>query len=160
MQALPLTQRAAKAYIDEHHRHHKAAHADVFRIAAADDDGTILGVMQVGRPVNRNLDDGRTLEVLRLCSEGGQNVCSFLYSRAARIAKELGYKHIVTYILETENGSSLRASGWLLEAKDCGGGSWDTPARRREDIAGQLDIFGNEVKKYPQCKKHRYGRYL
>lgn len=151
LKAVPLRQKAAKAYINENHRHHKAAHADIFRVAC-ESGGVIVGVVQVGRPVARALDDGKTVEVLRLCTNGQQNVCSFLYSRAARIAKELGYEKIITYILESESGTSLKASGWHKE-QNTKGGSWDTPARRRE-------MQQDGVNKYPTCKKQRYAKGL
>ncbi len=71
----------------------------------------MVGVVQVGRPASRNLDDGKTVEVVRLCTDGTKDVCSFLYAKAARIAKEMGYEKIITYILESENGSSLTDAG-------------------------------------------------
>lgn len=160
MEAIPIELKEAQAYIDAHHRHHKAAHRDKFRIAAIDDQGNIIGVMQVGRPVSRELDNKRTLEVLRLCTERKEkNVCSFLYSRAARIAKEMGYKKIITYILETELGTTLKASGWHLEKESIGGGSWNTPSRPREMQSRQLSFF-EEKEKYPTCKKQRWAKDL
>ena len=63
---------------------------DKFSIAAAV-DGEIVGVAIVGRPVSRYLDDGWTLEVNRLCTNGYRNACSFLYSAAWRAARNLGY---------------------------------------------------------------------
>ena len=57
----------AQDYINTYHRHHQAAHRDKFRIAAME-DGKIVGVVQVGRPVSRILDDGNTLEVLPVSS--------------------------------------------------------------------------------------------
>ena len=110
-------------------------------------NGVICGVVQVGRPVSRVLDDGKTLEVVRLCTDGTKNACSFLYSRAARIAKELGYSKIITYILETESGDSLAASGWLLEDAKCGGGNWSCKSRPRNTTA-------------PQCFKQRWSKML
>jgi hypothetical protein len=121
LRAIPIELKEAKEYINQFHRHHQAAHRDKFRIACTDDKGNMLGVVQVGRPVSRMLDDGKTLEVLRLCSTGEKDVCSFLYSRSARIAKEMGYTKIITYILETETGTSLKASGWKLEVENVGG---------------------------------------
>lgn len=41
----------------------------------------------------------------------------------------MGYKRIITYTLESENGASLRASGFILEGQ-AGGLRW-TGARRR-----------------------------
>lgn len=160
MKAIPIELKEAQNYIDTHHRHHKAAHRDKFRVAAVDDEGNILGIIQVGRPVSRELDNKYTLEVLRLCTESKEkNICSFLYSRAARIAKEMGYKKIITYILESEIGTSLKASGWHLEKEGVGGGSWNTPSRPREIQPQQLSLF--EVKeKYPICKKQRWGKEL
>lgn len=158
IKARPLSLSEVRAYIDANHRHHIAAKIDKFRVGA-EVDGRLAGVVQVGRPVSRILDDGETLEVLRLCSDGTWDVCSFLYSKAARIAKELGYKHIITYILESENGASLRASGWHLEATECGGGDWNRPNRPRSLCEEQIALF--EVRpKYPTCKKQRWGKVL
>lgn len=145
--ARPIELKDAQAYIDALHRHHKAAHRDKFRIAA-EVDGKIVGVVQVGRPVARRLDDGKTLEVLRLCTDGEKDVCSFLYSRAARVAKELGYNKIITYILESENGTSLKASGWVLEKGSAGGHDWNVPSRPRVVVCEQMSLF-EEKPKYP-----------
>lgn len=157
--AIPLELKQAQAYIDKYRRHHKAAHRDKFRIGATDGE-KLVGVIQVGRPVSRYLDDGKTLEVLRLCTCGEKDVCSFLYSRAARIAKEMGYKKIITYILENESGTSLKASGWHLEADNVGGNDWNCPSRPREVIPKQLSLF-KEKPKYPVCvSKQRWGKEL
>ena len=88
IKALPLKQKQANAYIEEYHRHHGKVTGDIFRVGAVV-NGKLVGVVIVGRPVSRGLDDGKTVEVLRLCTDGTKNVCSFLYSKAARIAKEL-----------------------------------------------------------------------
>lgn len=143
--AVPITQAAANEYVALHHRHHKPARGDIYRIAAVI-DGEIVGVVQVGRPVARGLDDGKTCEVIRLCTDGSANVCSYLYSRAARIAREMGFHKIVTYILDTESGASLRAAGWRKEA-NTRGGSWNCSSRPRENTS-------------PICPKQRWARDL
>ena len=159
MKAVPIELKEAQEYINNHHRHHQAARRDKFRIAASDGD-TILGVIQVGRPVSRILDNGKTLEVLRLCTTGEKNVCSFLYSRAARIAKEMGYEKIITYILESESGISLKSSGWRCEVDGVGGRDWNVPSRPREVIPSQMSLF-EEKPKYPvNCKKQRWVKKL
>ena len=145
IKAVPLELAAANEFVANLHRHHDPVHRDKYRVGA-EIDGKLVGVIQVGRPVSRVLDDGKTLEVVRLCTDGSENVCSFLYSRAARIAAELGYDKIVTYILESESGASLRASGWAEEGKTTGG-RWDTPCRRRKTTA-------------PTVPKKRFARYL
>ena len=89
--------------------------------------------MIVGRPVSRYLDDGTTLEVTRLCSNGEKNVCSFLYGAAARAAKALGYHKIITYTLDTEPGISLRAAGWTCAGK-AGGIRWTGKRRPSVDL--------------------------
>ena len=68
-----------------------------------------------------------------LCTDGIANGCSFLYSRCARIAKLMGYQKIITYTLATENGASLRASGWQCAPGLRGGGNWNVPGRPRAD---------------------------
>lgn len=112
----PITKREADAFVAKHHRHHNAANICVFNVAAYRGD-ELVGVAQVGRPNSTALCDGFTCEVKRLCTNGERNCCSFLYSKCARIAKELGFKHIVTYIYETEPGTSLLAAGWQKEKK-------------------------------------------
>lgn len=160
MIAIPIELKDAQAYINQYHRHHKAAGRDKFRIAASNDGKDIIGVIQVGRPVSRVLDNGHTLEVLRLCTTGSKDVCSFLYSRAARIAKEMGYTKIITYILETESGTSLKASGWKIEADNVGGSDWNVPSRPREVFATQISMF-EEKPKYPvNVKKQRWVKQL
>lgn len=159
MKAIPLKRKDADAYISRFHRHHKPSQGDMFRFGCADDSGNLVGIIQVGRPVARKLDNGETLEVIRCCTDGTQNACSFLYSRAARIAKELGYKKIITYILQTENGSSLKASGWKLEDADCGGTSWNVYNRPREVMDNRYPLFGEE-RKYPAVKKQRWAKDL
>lgn len=124
----------ANAYIEEHHRHHGAVRGWKFGASVVDEEGRVRGVVIVGRPVARGLDDGETLEVLRCCTDGSKNVCSMLYSAARKAAAALGYSSIVTYTLESESGASLRASGWREVARTKGG-SWDTPSRRRTDKA-------------------------
>jgi hypothetical protein len=131
--AVPLELKQANEFVSALHRHHDPVHRDKFRIGA-ELDGKLVGVVQVGRPVSRMLDDGKTLEVVRLCTDGSENVCSFLYARAARIARELGYSKIITYILENESGASLKATGWIHEA-DTSGGAWNRPSRPRQTTA-------------------------
>lgn len=133
LQLAPITLRAAQAFVAEHHRHHRAPRGHKFSISVLD-DGQLVGVVIVGRPVSRMLDDGFTAEVTRLCTLGAKNACSILYAAAARAAKAMGYRKIVTYILESEDGTSLRAAGWVCEGP-AGGGSWDRPSRSREDVS-------------------------
>lgn len=121
----------ANAFVAQHHRHHQPVVGHLFSIGAALSN-KIVGVVIVGRPVARLRDDGLTAEVTRLCTDGTRNACSFLYGAAARAAFALGFKKIGTYILATENGTSLCAAGWrqIAEIK---GRSWTTPSRPRVD---------------------------
>lgn len=160
MKAVPLDLKEANAFVEKLHRHHLPVYRDKFRIGCADEDGKLIGVIQVARPVSRYLDDGNTLEVVRCCSDGTYNVCSFLYSKAARVTKELGYTRIITYILKSEIGTSLKASGWKLEDESCGGGSWDKPGRPRELVSQQLSLFGDNKQKYSTEKKQRWVKTL
>lgn len=156
MKAIPIELKAANEFVERLHRHHMPVHRDKFRVGCEADDGHFCGVIQVGRPVSRHLDDGKTLEVVRCCTDGTLNACSFLYSRAARIAKEMGYQKIITYILESENGASLKASGWHKEADGVGGGSWYAPSRPREQVVTQMSLFQTKEEKYPKEKKQRW----
>ena len=118
----PVTLAAANTFVNAHHRHHKATAGHKFSIGCAK-DGELVGVAIVGRPVSRYLDDGWTLEVNRLCTTGEKNACSILYAASARAAKAMGYRKIITYTLDSESGSSLRAAGWSC-AGMAGGKCW------------------------------------
>ena len=87
----------------------------------------------MGRPVSRYLDNGLTLEVNRLCTDGTRNACSFLYSAAWREARNLGYKKLITYILASETGSSLKAAGWKCVG-ECGGKRWNGRSAPKVDL--------------------------
>jgi len=71
-----------------------------------------------------------------------------LYSAAARIGRELGYEKIQTFILATEPGTSLIASGWEKDDVESTGGDWTRTSKpnRRQD--------------QPQCPKTRWSKRL
>lgn len=92
------------------------------------------------------LDNGLTLEVNRLCTDGTKNACSFLYAAAWRAARAMGYRKIVTYILDTESGASLRAAGWKC-AGLAGGKRWTGSRRPAADL-------------YPAQMKYRYEQSI
>lgn len=131
LQKIPLSLEDANAFVRRLHRHHGKVVGHKFSIGATL-DGELVGAVIVGRPVSRMRDDGATLEVTRLCTDGTKNACSFLYGAAARAAFALGYSRIGTYILASEPGTSLTAAGWRLigETK---GGSWSRVSRERTD---------------------------
>lgn len=91
-----MTLREANAYVEQHHRHHGPVVGHKFSIGLSDGE-KIVGVAIVGRPVSRHLDDGWTLEVNRLCTDGTHNACSMLCAAAWRAARAMGYKRLVTY---------------------------------------------------------------
>ena len=132
MELRPITRSEADAFIRDHHRHHGSPVGALWRQAVHDDAGHLVGVAIVGRPVARALDDGLTVEVTRLCTEGAANACSLLYAATRRAAIAKGYRRGLTYILASENGSTLRASGWD-HLWDVQGRSWDCPSRPRTD---------------------------
>lgn len=131
---VPLPLDEANAFVAQHHRHHQPTVGHKFSIGVSDDAGTVRGVAIIGRPVARRLDDGMTLEVNRVATDGCPNACSALYGAARRAAWALGYKRLVTYTLDTEPGTSLKASGWRCMGK-AGKPSWNCPSRPRVDKA-------------------------
>ena len=80
-------------------------------------DEKLVGVVIVGRPVARKLDDKLTLEINRNCvlDEAPKGTCSFLYSKAIKVWQSMGGKKIITYTLKSESGSSLKAVNFKKE---------------------------------------------
>lgn len=95
-------------------------------------DGRLVGVAVIARPRARLVDQYRMVEVSRLATDGTKNICSFLYSRCARMCREWGFDAVFTCILESESGVSLRAAGWEF-VYPTRGGTQDRPSRRRVD---------------------------
>jgi len=129
---VPISFADAKAFVAEHHRHHAPPRGHKFSVAVADEIGDVRGVAMIGRPVARMLDDGLTLEVNRVATDGCANACSALYGAAWRAAKALGYERLITYTLASEPGSSLRGAGWTVVAQ-VKGRSWSCKSRPRRD---------------------------
>ena len=130
---VPITLKAAKEFVAQHHRHNKPPVGHKFSIGVAV-AGQLVGVAVAGRPVARALDDGFTLEVTRTCTDGTRNVNSMLYGAVTRAAKAMGYKRLVTYTQADETGASLRAAGWKAHAALAPRAGWSCTSRPREDI--------------------------
>lgn len=137
MMIKPSSLREANEFVERHHRHHKGVRGCKFCIKSVSNEGECLGVAICGRPVSRYLDDGETLEINRLCTDGTKNTCSHLYGACARIAKEMGYKKIITYILVSESGISLKASGFVCEGI-AGGEIWTGKRARDNGVPKEL----------------------
>lgn len=137
----PITFKEASAFIKEHHRHHLPTQGWKFGIAVNDGE-KVVGVVTIGRPVSRHLDDGWVLEVTRNCTDGTKNAASMLYGAAWRAVKAMGYRRLITYTLVEEEGVSLRAAGWkvLYQTR---GGSWSCESRPRVDThpLGQKSLW-------------------
>lgn len=128
---VPLPLDEANLFVERHHRHHQPVIDHKFSLGAAIGE-KIIGVAIIGRPLARMLDNGATLEVLRVATDGHRNACSWLLSKSWRATQALGFKRLVTYTLPEEGGGSLRGAGWRC-AGQSGGGSWSREGRPRVD---------------------------
>ena len=147
MKIVPLELRELNDLVARLHRHHKPVQGHRFSLGVVNDSGVVVGGASVGRPVARLTNAKEVVEVTRLVTDGTPCACSVLYAAAARVAKEMGYKRIQTFILDTEPGTSLRASGWTMVGTtrgDCWTG--------REGRSRRSD--------QPTCPKQRWERAL
>ncbi len=129
---VPSSLDQANTFVRLHHRHHKPVVGHKFSIAVVDESNAVRGVAIIGRPVSRRRDDGWTLEVARLATDGYPNACSALYAASWRAVKAMGYRRLGTYILASEPGTSLTAAGWNCVG-ETPGRSWSVPSRPRFD---------------------------
>lgn len=141
LQLVPVTHRRARAFIADLHRHNRPPVQMIFTVGA-ELDGVLVGVATAGRPVARELQDGKTLEITRVCTDASRNVCSMLYGACRRAGLALGYRRFVTYTLISEPGASLKASGFRAAAELKERRSWGSRGRVRYDT----DLFGNKTR--------------
>lgn len=130
-EVVPLGLAEANRFVREHHRHHGEVRGHKFSLGLAVRE-RVVGVAIVGRPVSRMLDDGWTLEVTRLATDGTRNARSALYRASWRAVYALGYRRLITYTLPAETGASLRGAGFKLVGQT-GGGTWSRKDRPRVD---------------------------
>jgi hypothetical protein len=149
LRIVPLTLQQANTLVTELHRHHKPCRGHRFSIGCRDEQNVLHGAAICGRPVARGCNPYSTLEVSRLVTDGTPNMCSRLYSACARIATEMGFEKIQTYILDSEPGTSLKACGWYFESTTAGG-DWNHSAA----------YAGTRRVDQPQCPKQRWARML
>ena len=116
MKLKAITFKEAQKYTGYNHRHNRPPQGHKFSIGATK-SGKLIGVVIAGRPISRKLDDGSTLEITRCTTDGTKNANSFLYGAAIRAGTALGYSRIITYTLENESGSSLKAVGFVNEGQ-------------------------------------------
>lgn len=136
MEIRPITLKEASNFINSYHRHHKATVGHKFSVGLYEGN-KLIGCAVCGRPVSRFLDDGLTCEINRLCTDGTRNACSMLYGACCRIAKEMGYQKIITYILKSEDGASLKASNFVCDG-EAGGTHWTGVRNKGQDIPHEM----------------------
>lgn len=132
------------------HRHCKPPVGHKFSLGCFQ-NGQMVGVAICGRPVSRVYDDGVTLEITRLATNGTRNACSKLYAEARKYAQKIGYKKIITYTLMSESGASLRAANFTLEAENVGGKAW---SGRRKFVCPSGQLKRRWVYKFPLRPKN------
>ena len=146
LRVFPATLKQANGVVALLHRHHKPVVGHRFSLAVRD-EFHVHGAAIVGRPVAREVSQYEVAELTRLVTDGTKNACSILYAACARVAKEMGFLKIQTYILEDEPGTSLIAAGWIFDGHTQGG-DWNHSWRK-----------GRRVDQ-PMVKKQRWKKEL
>jgi hypothetical protein len=139
VKVVPVKHADANEFVRKLHRHSRPTVGAIYCVGVADESG-LRGVAICGRPVARRLDDGETVEILRVATDGAKNACSMLYGACKRAAKALGYRRVITYTLPQEGGASLKASGFTFDG-DAGGasGMWHSrPGRTAQPVGDDL----------------------
>ena len=128
----PLTLSEANTFVSMFHRHNKPLKVGPRFSIGLKKGEELVGVAIAGKPVARMLDNSTTIEILRVCvKEGNKNANSVLYGRIKKICQLMGFKSIITYTLNTESQSSLKAVGAVPVALQNDLRGWDRPKRHR-----------------------------
>jgi hypothetical protein len=142
MKIVPIKHIAANEFVRKFHRHSRPTVGAIFCVAVANDE--ICGVAICGRPIARHFDDGFSIEILRVATDGSKNACSMLYGACRKVSRALGYLRILTYTLPEEGGASLKAAGFYFDG-DAGGShsSWHSRPNRKAQAIGD-DLVGGK----------------
>ena len=91
MEIVPINLAEANEFVRNFHRHNKPTQGGKFAIGLSTETG-LCGVVIVGRPIARLIQDDFTAEVLRLCvkDDSPRNSCSKLYASSWRASKAMG----------------------------------------------------------------------
>jgi len=142
LRLVPVTLSDVQKIVGTKHRHNQAPKRYRFAVGVENTEtGELVGVAAAAQPVARLLDDGKTVEVIRSCTDGTVNANSMLYGALTRAAKALGFERMYTYTLESESGASLRGAGWEIDAAGLAPQTWARPNRVRHDV----DMFGSRL---------------
>lgn len=145
---VPLSFREARDYVEKYHRHNAAPQGHKFSIGlSTPNEKQYVGVAIASIPKARMQNDGRTLEINRVCCDPCYaNACSKLYSAVIQSGRAMGYRRFITYTLPEESGSCMKAVGFQLDGEvPASPRGWDTPKRPRA-VQGR----------YPTGKKLRW----
>lgn len=145
MRLIPVTLRQANDFVKAHHRHHGPVTGWKFGVGL-EEEGKLIGVAIAGRPVSRmtQTKEPQTIEVTRVCTLGHKNAPSMLYGAISRAAFALGYTKVISFILCTESGHSLKAANWECKGKTSGG-EWSRPSRARRAADNSQPKFRFEI---------------
>lgn len=155
----PITRDQALDYVAEHHRHSKKKVA-TWRFGTAlmrTDTNEVVGVGIAGNCSAAAFDEqghGHFIEVRRVATTGAPNACSMLYGALCRAAKALGFCTAWTYTLESESGSSLKASGWTIYAVRKARKGWSSPSRPRDNEGWPEEAKVLWIKRLNPCSEH------
>jgi hypothetical protein len=146
----PIKLKNANKFIDKYHRHNKPVTGHKYSISVVNKKtGETIGVAIIGRPISRYLDDGNTLEILRLCvKDNNKNLCSMIYGRVTKIAFLLGYESIITYTLDHEKGVSLLASGFEFDGLTKWSKGWNIRNGKQLTLTGLTTLPEGNKKRY------------
>jgi hypothetical protein len=113
LEVIPVSLAEANVFVRQHHRHHQPVPGAKFCLAVSTSE-SIVGVVIVGRPIARLLDDGWTLEITRTCTDGTKNVtpCS-----TAPVARGICFGLPAAHYIHASGGGRMQSYRSRLEVR-------------------------------------------
>lgn len=153
----PVTVRAACDRVRILHRHLPRVVGGLFGVTVWV-DGELVGVGIASQPKARQSNDGYTVEISRIATDGHPNACSRLYGALCRAAAAIGMRRAVTFTRLDEPGTSLRAAGFREDGVTQEQ-SWDRPQRSRRELQSQVRRWVRELSE-PKAARLKARRHL
>lgn len=128
---VPIRLSTARAFIAWTREEPLSPHEAIFAIGANTGTGVLVGVVMMGRPIANALDDGRTVQITDLATDGTPKAGAALLCAARWVALAMGYGRLIDCASGGRAGASVCSAACGQRGRGGTGCAWAGMGRVR-----------------------------